>query len=135
MELDERTLDTIGLYVRRNLRDWMREAGSELTLERLDLALTERIVRVEEELKAQRELMKQGFEQVDKRFEQVDKRFEQMDKRFEQMEKRFEQAERRFEVLETRSLETLRAMQRFVYWSFGFIASATALIIASIRFL
>ena len=121
MELDERTLDTIGLYVRRNLRDWMREAGSELTLERLDLALTERIVRVEEELKAQRELMKQGFEQ--------------MDKRFEQMEKRFEQAERRFEVLETRSLETLRAMQRFVYWSFGFIASATALIIASIRFL
>ena len=128
MELDERTLDTIGLYVRRNLRDWMREAGSELTLERLDLALTERIVRVEEELKAQRELMKQGFEQMEKRFEQVDKRFEQM-------EKRFEQAERRFEVLETRSLETLRAMQRFVYWSFGFIASATALIIASIRFL
>ena len=30
--------------------------------------INERIVRVEEELKAQRELMKQGFEQVERRF-------------------------------------------------------------------
>jgi len=39
------------------------------------------MVRVEEELKHQRELMRQGFEQVEKRFEQVDKRFDEMLKR------------------------------------------------------
>jgi hypothetical protein len=33
---------------------------------------------VEQELKAQRELMKQGFEAVDKRLDAVDKRFEDM---------------------------------------------------------
>ena len=47
------------------------------------LQLSERIIRVEEELKAQRELMKQGFDQMEKRFEQIDKRFEQVDKRFD----------------------------------------------------
>jgi len=55
--------------------------------------LLERIVRVEEELKGQRELMKQGFEAMEKRFESADKRFESVDKRFEDlqhnMDKRF----------------------------------------------
>ena len=54
-----------------------------------ELELRERTVRVEEELKHQRELMREGFEQVDKRFEamqtSMDKRFEQVDKRFETM--------------------------------------------------
>lgn len=48
--------------------------------------LTERMLVVEQEHKAQRELMKQGFEAVDSRFEAVDKRFEDMqhsmDRRF-----------------------------------------------------
>jgi hypothetical protein len=39
--------------------------------------LLERAVRVEEELKHQRLLMRESFEQFEKRFEQVDKRFEQ----------------------------------------------------------
>lgn len=38
-----------------------------------EIELRERMVRVEEELKHQRELMREGFAQVDKRFEQVDK--------------------------------------------------------------
>ena len=42
------------------------------------LQLSERIIRVEEELKAQRELMKQGFEQVDKRFDDFNRRFSGM---------------------------------------------------------
>ena len=96
---------------------------------RYELDIRERIVRVEEELKHQRELMLQSFEisnkrfeemridmnkrfeemridmnkrfeQVDKRFEQVDKRFEQVDKRFEQVDKRFEQVEKRFEQVD-----------------------------------
>ena len=87
MALTERDLEQVGTYVRAHLVEW-------LPLPVLDLS--QRIVRVEEELKAQRELMLKGFEQVDKRFEQVDKRFEQVDKRFEQVDKRFEQVERRF---------------------------------------
>jgi chromosome segregation ATPase len=96
---------------------------------RYELDIRERIVRVEEELKHQRELMLQSFEisnkrfeemridmnkrfeemridmnkrfeQVDKRFEQVDKRFEQVDKRFEQVDKHFEQVDKRFEQVE-----------------------------------
>ena len=39
------------------------------------MALTERIIRVEEELKSQRELMKQGFDQTDKRFDDFSRRF------------------------------------------------------------
>lgn len=52
---------------------------------RYELDLRERIIRVEEELKHQRELMQEGFKQMEKRFEQIDKRFEQVDKRFDQM--------------------------------------------------
>ena len=61
---------------------------------RYELELRERIVRVEEELKHQRELMMQGFDMTQKRFEQIDKHLEQMSfdtsKRFEQVDKRFE---------------------------------------------
>jgi chromosome segregation ATPase len=62
--------------------------------------LLERAVRVEEELKHQRLLMRESFEQFEKRFEQVDKRFEQVNKRFEQVDKRFEQVDKRFEQIE-----------------------------------
>ncbi len=73
MELSAQTLETIGQYVQRNLSTWLRDAN----LER-EIALRERTVRVEEELKAQRELMREGFAHMEKRFEQVDKRFEEM---------------------------------------------------------
>ena len=71
------------------------------------LDLRERTIRVEEELKHQRELMVEGFKQMDKRFEQMhldmNKRFEQIDKRFEKMHldmnKRFEQIDKRFEQM------------------------------------
>ena len=46
-----------------------------------EIELRERMVRVEEDLKHQPELMRQGFERMDKRFEQVDKRFDDMLKR------------------------------------------------------
>jgi len=84
---------------------------------RYELDLRERTIRVEEELKHQRELMLTGFSQMEKCFEQVDKRFEQVDKRFEQMveetklrfeqlaeesNRRFEQVERRFEQIDKR---------------------------------
>lgn len=67
--------------------------------------LNERIVRVEEELKHQRDLLIQIQKSSDKRFENMqkhmDKRFEAVDKRFEDMQKhmdkRFETVDKRFE--------------------------------------
>lgn len=64
--------------------------------------LLERSVRVEEELKHQRLLMRESFEQFEKRFELIEKRFEQVDKRFEQIDKRFEQVDKRFEQVDKR---------------------------------
>ncbi|MEM9423241.1 MAG: hypothetical protein AAF975_00455 [Spirochaetota bacterium] len=48
--------------------------------------LIERVVRVEEELRHQRELITTILHQMDKRFEEMQRN---MDKRFEQMDKRF----------------------------------------------
>ncbi|MCD2451343.1 hypothetical protein GO003_013175 [Methylicorpusculum oleiharenae] len=114
---------------------------------RYELDIQERIVRVEEELKHQRELMLQGFEnsnkrfeemrvdmdkrfeQLEKRFEQVDKRFEQVDKRFEQVDKRFEQADKHFEQIEKHLTIITQRMDRFVFWSLGLTVSAAIAIV------
>ncbi|MBF0174943.1 MAG: hypothetical protein HQL83_16110 [Magnetococcales bacterium] len=76
----------------------------------------ERIVRVEWELRHQRELMKQGFDQVGKHFEQFDKHFGRIDKRFDQVGKHFEQFGCR---LGTRFEGVIRRLDRFMIWSFG----------------
>ena len=114
MELTGQHLEQVGSYVREHLNSWIRDISLPTPAAQLDPVLLERIVRVEEELKLQRELMTQGFEQVDKRFEearvdanarfaQVDKRFEQVDRRFEEVRAdanaRFEQMDRRFEQM------------------------------------
>ena len=105
MELTGETLEAIGRYVRGNLGIWIRE----INLDR-DIELRERTVRVEEELKAQRELMREGFAQSQKRFElmqeQIDRRFDQTDKHLElikeQMGQRFEAVDKRFEAVDKR---------------------------------
>ena len=55
----------------------------------IEIDIRERIVRVEEELKNQRDLIREILISTDKRFEQVDKRFEEIqksvDKRFTMM--------------------------------------------------
>ncbi|CCE22672.1 hypothetical protein [Methylotuvimicrobium alcaliphilum] len=92
---------------------------------RYELDLRERTIRVEEELKHQRELMIESFKQVEKRFEQVDKRFEQVHKRFEaiqtSMDKRFD--------------ELLKRHDQQFFWLLGFIATGVGLVIASLRYL
>ncbi|MCP5252112.1 MAG: hypothetical protein H6939_10440 [Burkholderiales bacterium] len=120
---------------------------------RYELEIRERIVRVEEELKHQRELMMEGFHRIDKRFEQligemnarfaqVDKRFEQVEKRFEQMEKRFEQIDKRFEQVEKhfeqidRRFEVMTArIDRFMVWSFATTLTVGGIVIAAIKYL
>jgi len=118
---------------------------------RYELDLRERTIRVEEELKHQRELMTEGFkqmekrfEQVDKRFEQVDKRFEQVDKRFEQMhqdmnkrfdqvDKRFEQVDKRFEQQHQEIMGLHHEIKLLMRWSFGALLAVSSLIVALLR--
>jgi hypothetical protein len=101
-------------FIKKNLGNWLAEQSLGKPPVVYEIELRERMVRVEEELKHQRELMRQGFEQIDKRFEQVDKRFEQVDKRFDEM---------------------LRRHDRHFLWLVGFIATSAGLVIAASRLL
>jgi len=75
-----------------------------------ELALMERVVRVEEELRALREIQIAHFNAAEKRFEASEKRFDalhrEMTARFEAMDKRFEALQRemtaRFEAVDKR---------------------------------
>jgi len=118
---------------------------------RYELDLRERTIRVEEELKHQRELMLTGFAQMDKRFEQVEKRFEQVDKRFEQVDKqleqmrkesdkRFEQVDKRFEQvdkqLEKQSQAIMDIHQEIklqMRWSFGVLVAVGGLVVGVLK--
>jgi len=104
MALKKEELVIIGEYVQSHLKEWLPEQIYTPSEPVFPIELTERIIRVEEELKNQHELMKQGFDQIDRRIEllqiNMDKRFEQVDKRFEQVDKRFEQVDKRFEQMQ-----------------------------------
>jgi uncharacterized circularly permuted ATP-grasp superfamily protein len=90
MALTQEDLRQVTAYLQTHIDEWLPQPV---------LHLSERIVRVEEELKHQRELMMQGFANIDKRFEEVDKRFEDVNKRFEDMNNRFEDMDKRFSTL------------------------------------
>ena len=138
MSLAQHDLEQIGEYVQANLPRWMPQPTVH------DINLHERIVRVEEGLKAQLELTRQILDQMDKRFEQVDKRFEQVDKRFEQvdkrfdmilhqMDKRFEQVDKRFEQSDRRFDELTRRIDRFMVWSFSTTVATGGIIVAALK--
>jgi len=119
---------------------------------RYELDLRERTIRVEEELKHQRELMQEGFKQMEKRFEQVDKRFEQVDKRFEQVDKRFEQfakhlelvekrldqmqaeSNKRFEQMDKRFEALTSRIDRFMIWSFATTLTVGGMVVAAVKY-
>jgi len=106
-------------FIKEHLGEWLAEQSLGKPPAVYEIELRERMVRVEEELKHQRELMRQGFEQVEKRFEQVEKRFEQVDKRFEQIDKRFD--------------EMLKRGDRHFLWLIGFITTIAGLVVAALR--
>ena len=112
MTLQEKDLEQITAHVKVHLGEWMLEQRLGKPLEVYEIELRERMVRVEEELRHQRELMQQGFAQMEKRFEQVDQRFEQVDQRFEQITRRID---------------------RFMIWSFGITVTAAGTVIAVLK--
>ncbi len=156
MALKKEELITIGEYVQEHLTEWLPEYSFKPADRIYPIELGERMVRVEEELKNQRELMKQGFDQMDKRieliqinmdkhFEQIEKRFEQVDKRFEQIEKRFEQVDKRFESIQqntnrnfdevnTRLKAIETKMFQFMIWSTGFSVTLAGIVVGLIKF-
>ncbi len=125
----EELIEIIKAIVAEQVEAYVREHE----IKAKEFSLLERIIRVEEELKAQREIiaslqreMSARFEAMEKRFETMnkamEKRFEAMDKRFEAMDKRFESLQRemdkRFESVEKR----LSFLQWFMAGGFTFIS-------------
>jgi len=63
-------------FIKNNLGIWLAEQSLGKTPMMYEIDLRERLVRVEEALKHQRELMRQGFDLIEKRFAQIEKRLD-----------------------------------------------------------
>jgi len=62
-------------FIKEHLCDWLAEQSLGKPPAVYEIELRERMIRVEVELRNQRELIKAILQQMDKRFEAVDKRF------------------------------------------------------------
>ena len=128
-------------FIKQHLGEWLTEVSLGKPPAVYEIELRERMIRVEEELKHQRELMQQGFAMMDKRFEemqqQIDKRFDAVDKRFEemqqQMDKRFEAVDKRFEAMDKRFEEITSRLDRFMVWSFSTTVTVGGLVVAILK--
>ena len=109
MEFTKEQLEQIGSYIESNF-DRFGAKNNVVQRRPYDIQLIERMTRIEEELRSQREiLLKQnetmqfGFTQMDKRFEsmqkQMDERFAAVDKRFDDVNKRFDDVNKRFSMM------------------------------------
>jgi ABC-type phosphate transport system auxiliary subunit len=103
-----------------------------------DLSLLERMIRVEEELKALREIQSAQLQSFEKRFEAIDKRFEALQR---EMNARFEALERemnaRFEALEREMNARFEAVdKRFatLQWTMGVGFSVVVALMGLLRF-
>ena len=114
-------------FIKQHLGEWLTEVSLGKPPAVYEIELRERMVRVEEALKHQGELIQQLIQQMDKRFEQVDLRFGMIEKRFEQIDKRFEQMDQRF-------VELQRRMDRFMFWSLGMTLTVGGIVIAVLKF-
>jgi len=101
-------------FIKEHLGEWLAEQSLGKPPAVYEIELRERMVRVEEELRHQRELIKTILEQMDKRFDAVDKRFEAVDKHFE---------------------ELTRRIDHFMFWSFTITLTVGGLIVAALKLL
>lgn len=145
MALAQEDIEQIQWLIKKTLLECPETLNANV---RYELDLRERTIRVEEELKHQRELMVEGFKQMEKRFEQIDKRIElvekrieqvqlDMNKRFEQMQsdmnKRFEQVDKRFEQQHQEIMGLHHEIKLLMRWSFGTLLAIGGLIVAVLR--
>lgn len=95
-------------YVSRFIREELERFVLSNEQKAKELSLIERVIRVEEELKALREIESARFEAMERRFEalqrEMNARFEalqkEMNARFESIDKRFEATEKRLTFLQ-----------------------------------
>lgn len=129
MELRDADVERIGEYVRMKLPVWFPRLTETTSPE-----LLERIVRVEEELKHQRELLERNFVFSEKRFEEINGRFEDWNGRFDGVNTRFEDVNKRFEDVNQRFDDV---NQRFVMltWFVGLIFVGLATLMSVYEFL
>ena len=98
MTLSDADLQHIGRYVRAELPGWLNRLGPWA----LGSQLMERMVRVEEELKSQREILLTHVETSDRRFGDMNRRFEDANRRFDDVNQRFEDVNKRFDDVNER---------------------------------
>ncbi len=149
-------------WIAQSVEHLFREKVDEILAQRLvafvkeneqrarELSLMERIVRVEEELRALKEIQIVHFNAAEKRFEAMEKRFEAlqremvarfeavnkhfeaMDKRFEAMEKRFEAMDKRFEAMYKR-FEAMDKRFSQLQWMIGLGVGLIVAIMGTLR--
>ena len=113
-------------FIKQHLGEWLTEVSLGKPPAVYEIELRERMVRVEEALKHQGELIQQLIQQMDKRFEQVDLRFEMIERRFEQVDKRFEEFQRQMTGDLSRSTNVLsKWINALSSYSAGWIASCS----------
>ena len=130
--------------VRKAIANMMNSVSSR---DRYEMELRERVIRVEEGLKHQSELMQTGFALMEKRMDQTDKRLELMqqetNRRFEQMQ---QEMNRRFEQMQQEMLKGFDQQHREIIalhndmkvqmrWGFGILLTTAGLVIAIIKML
>jgi len=81
MAVTQKDLSQISDYIKGQFFEWIETVPPRTIHRDYSFELHERMIRVEEELKTQRELMKQGFEQVDKRLESMENHFSELSRR------------------------------------------------------
>jgi len=131
MKLTDEQLEQIASYLEAN-SEKLCSKNNLINLRPYDLQIFERMTRVEEELRNQRELlikqnetMQFGFSQIDKRFDDVNKRFEDVNKRFDDVNKRFDDVNKRFDDVNKRF-----AMLTWIF-GIGFTIIATVISLSS----
>ena len=124
MTLRDEDVGRIGEYVKPWLRQMMDEMSPRPEPVGADTRLLERMVRVEEELRAQRTLMDERFAFMARRFEAVDGRFDAVDKRFEDL---IGHTNTRFEESHAHTNSRFRMLTWMIGVGFAVITSLTTL--------
>ena len=129
----------IKAYVDETVRVAVEEFARK-NLERIkELSLIERIVRVEEELKALKQVELSRFEalqrEIDAKAEASEKRIEALQR---EMNARFEASEKRFEALQTEIDSRFMSMEKrlgFIQWFMGVGFTVVTVLVALMGFL
>ncbi|MBU1903604.1 MAG: hypothetical protein KJ573_08430 [Proteobacteria bacterium] len=115
-------------FLKEHLAELLTNEGLSRPAMVYEIELRERLVRLEEAIKHQGDLIQKTLDFMDVRFKAVDKRFEAVDKRFENlradMNKRFEAVDRRFEAVDRR----FNALQWLIGGGFTFLTVVVVLL-------